>query len=357
MDLYVSNSILNAIYSYMTWHSLRKQRNVPDQMWRQYYDYACQDNDFRDEINIYWGPASQKISYRDKVLNFIDFMVVCPHVEWDCGMMEILANDKDFVLRMPLLVEKFFGDEDVMANIIAARPYLLECETGGLLRCNRNFILRLLKVNPLVILYITKDMQEDMDILQVAASQMAVKIVEDKKDLFLSIALAIVRQNRSKLSPRILCQFDDEFINIYKTIKNADRITTLHYVKSGIAPYLINPKYFEDKDIALAALRQNSFNAMYFLQGSLQYDREYILECVTQDGDLLALARNFQLDPDIVLCATKQSGKAFRYADKTLTKNKNFVLNILSIHPSLFGLIDDDLKVDVDIMRKILKIK
>ena len=89
----------------------------------------------------------------------------------------------------------------------------------------------------------------------------------------------------------------------------------------------------KDREVLLAALSEHVF-AMDDddTDDSFKKDKDFVIEALSINGCVLEFIDNsFKKDKEIVMQAIKQNGEAFEYADESLKNDKDFVLSAVSI--------------------------
>lgn len=356
MHSYLPDSILNLIYGYMNWSELCPYHPVPDYIWKKHYDNLCQDDRFRYQVHQYWGTIIDTISYRLRILNFIHYIskYVVP---------SILLNNREFILQTAkyghYINDDFMDDPEVTLHLLTHRPWLLE-KLHFRLRGNRNFILQAVARNGFVILFVHNNVKYDTEVLTTAATQISVEMTDNKHEVFRQIIMLAIRKGVLRVyddidpvyksDPEILL-ISGEDRNERIRLVNADKATTIAFLKRGGSYRVINSAYWNDRDVAIAALENNPNSYLPLINcEALRNDRQYVLQYVQKAGYILEYTKLFQADPEIVMTATKQWHHAFYYAADILKQNKNFVLQILSIDAIVYYWIDASLKLDPDIL-------
>jgi len=104
-----------------------------------------------------------------------------------------------------------------------------------------------------------------------------------------------------------------------------------------------------DREIVLAAVRQSCW-ALEYASKDLRADREIVLAAVQQSGRALEYAsKDLRADREIVLAALQQSGW-FRYASKDLRADRNIVLAAVQQHSRLLRYASEKLRADREIV-------
>ena len=84
-----------------------------------------------------------------------------------------------------------------------------------------------------------------------------------------------------------------------------------------------------------------------YLEGTLPFDRNFILSAVKQDGLALQYADvSLKKDREIVFAAVNQNGWAFQFADESLKKDREFILSAVKQNGWALKFADGSLKKD-----------
>lgn len=346
MEGYLSATILEEIYCYMNWHDLLMYNQVSDRVWRRCYEYFCRDDKFRDSINRYWGDAIFKLPYKIIFLNYFDFSIKHSKVS-----LHIFMDDRKWALQRAklgrCLDRCFLNDRKIMLHRVAHHPYFLRCTKevlimmGDSLISDRDFVLKAVARNGIVILHVEDSLKYDSEVLSVAAGQLGVETVNDEKETFRRIALTAIRTRKHNVyydldpiyqsDPEIRVAAGMDHIETNK-IRNADKQITIEFLEKGGYYWKINNNYLYDKDVILASLKYASFDYSPLLMVNEPLkDKADVLKCVEINGLLLKWTTSFQGDQDVVWAATQQNTHAFCYAADVLKQNKEFVLKGLAV--------------------------
>lgn len=158
MEYYLPESVLKDVYSYFEWNDLRRYRVTDEYLWKKWYDYFCQDYEFRSKIEQYWGRL--KINNENKMVvdivpygilisNFLDASLQNSVFEI---LPRILKKNRDFVLRGIVegyhsgYIEGWENNYDVMMEAVSRRSYLIEYVDKKLMG-NKDFVLELVRKN------------------------------------------------------------------------------------------------------------------------------------------------------------------------------------------------------------------
>ena len=162
-------------------------------------------------------------------------------------------------------------------------------------------------------------------------------------------------------------------------VESDDRKEILEQVKRGFIEFKeLSHKYRSDREIAMAAVKNNGYN-LYYVSEELTDDKELVLLAVKYDGECLSFAsdrlrddydvvkaalnsdnynrRPFDLYPvslrlrdnkEIIMAAVKKKGENLRYASDRLKDDKEVVLAAIKNGGSAIG-ISKRLKNDEDV--------
>lgn len=63
LNTLVKEQLYNEVYSYMNWSDLRQIQNVPDHIWKRYWNYLAQYPRFKESLNYYWSKCKCECTY------------------------------------------------------------------------------------------------------------------------------------------------------------------------------------------------------------------------------------------------------------------------------------------------------
>jgi hypothetical protein len=137
-----------------------------------------------------------------------------------------------------------------------------------------------------------------------------------------------------------------------------DKQAALEMVKNGGKFYSLPKELQNDKDVVLAAVKNDGFNLEYVSDKEFLNDKEVVLESVKSSGSSLQFASTeLQNDKEVVLEAVKNFGPSLQFASKELQKDKEVVL--MSAKNAVHGLVyaDRELFKDKDVFLAGMKIR
>ena len=133
-----------------------------------------------------------------------------------------------------------------------------------------------------------------------------------------------------------------------------DEINDLEKFKKEIIS-LSNEKLKVDKEVILAAVKQNGY-ALQYADEKLKANKEVILAAVKQDGNTLQYAdKKLKANKEVVLAAVKQSGGALQYADEKLKADKKFILAAVKENGYALEYADEKLKANKEVVLAAVK--
>ncbi len=131
-------------------------------------------------------------------------------------------------------------------------------------------------------------------------------------------------------------------------------IQVAHYF--GCAIFVIDESFKKDREIVLAAVKQDGYNALYKADESFKKDRKIVLAAVKRDGSALYIAdESLKKDREIVLAAVKKDGYALKYADESLRKDREIVLAAVKQYGEALQYADESLRKDREIVLAAVK--
>jgi len=125
----------------------------------------------------------------------------------------------------------------------------------------------------------------------------------------------------------------------------------------------VNAALLGNKEFMLKALARSNnatnyrldANPLIYASEELKHDKEFVLEVVKQNGSALRYADYFKKDKDIVIEAVKSNGFALEYADETLRNDKEVVLEAVKKFGYALMEASWELKDDKDVVMAALK--
>ena len=124
--------------------------------------------------------------------------------------------------------------------------------------------------------------------------------------------------------------------------------------------YYLDDDLKKDKEIVFETIKKESV-AFKFADGSLKKDKKFVLKVVEHNGYALEfVAPSLQKDEDVVLLAIEDCGTleystapVIQYADKSLQKNKEFILKAIEKSTDVFEHISNNFKKDPEILKQV----
>lgn len=277
MELYFNRNILDEIYSYMNWYSLRQMNNVPEYIWKHYYDYLCQDDDFKNDM-VFDYSGCDNIPYRIRILNYIDYLLKYHNYE----SPKILTKDVDYAKHD---IETFQDADDLLLS-------------------NKNFVQQFINRDASGIIYADPEIRYDDEILLTAANNMQIDPIPDNRQLYKNIVIAIIKHSNYGLDiidPEIWQANTRAKTNYYKDksrydISYYDREATLNALSFGYPVNMINENFKGDSSLMLEIL--NCYNIhpnkiLPYVDIKLRQNRYFIMACVEKSGSALCFSKTF----------------------------------------------------------------
>lgn len=154
MDTYLVTPILDSIYSYMSWYTLKNINNIPERIWECVCMKFCTDLKFKELYDIYRSILDTR-SFRKVFLILINHMMIMIKGEHDDNIPDILWKDKDFVCIASKYSDRILkhvpiemrSDAEFVLNVILNYPdgtQYMDCS----LRSNRDFARKFLLKYP-----------------------------------------------------------------------------------------------------------------------------------------------------------------------------------------------------------------
>jgi len=117
---------------------------------------------------------------------------------------------------------------------------------------------------------------------------------------------------------------------------------------AGMQLAVVPPRLRGDRDISLAAVRQNGA-ALEYVTDELQADVDVVLTAVRDDGLALRFAAiELRVHREVVLAAVTQNGKALQYAGADLRRDRDLVFVAVRHTGQAFQFADESLRGDYD---------
>ncbi len=216
------------------------------------------------------------------------------------------------------------------------------------LQNDKEFVLELIALEPRIALFLSKELQEDIDVKRALNKANSTIGAEWNDEAFV---LTKVRENPflfKNASPRL--KGSKEFVlkvirahieSVVEARKNGSSSTQ---IKSWIFSNFVSRELKEDREVKLAihasekaaensdrevVLANVRLNGLWGLKEAplFQNDREVVLAAVRQNGMALMFAHSdLKKDMEIVLAAVQSYGCALQLADPELRKNREIVL-------------------------------
>lgn len=246
---------------------------------------------------------------------------------------------------------------------------------------NKNFILELIRLSEFtkLPLYFLEDIyKKDKDIVYEAikktgnAFQFAHESLKKDRKFVLKVveydgyALKYVDQKLKKDKEVALVAFKDFGTVDYGTggclqyldesLKNDREVVIAALAFNGTALEYASNELKKDKEIVLNAIR-NETEAIKFADSSLRNNKQFILDAVRRSSGLILeyLEENLKKDKNFVLEILSLDGWSLRWADKSLMKDKDLVLKAIKLDVRNFGDIDENLAKDKKFILEALK--
>lgn len=333
MDFYLPPSITFSIYSYMSWYDLHQYNIALGITWKRICEIFCQDKHFKETFEKFYlntsGLKSHKmrfLSYINHVLNYIhhDKITIC--------IPDILWKDIDFCL---VALER--GAWRVYRNI------------PDTIKNNRNFILNLIRKEPLALQYIHQKWMNDIEIVIVAIQKnyKVWDILPDRLKKNKKVTIEALKQDKwwswSRWSLPDTLKTDHQFI--FECLKYNYTLTST----------MMDRCLLQDRMFMEGAVKYSGLLIKY-ASDNIKSDRKIVLEAVKQNWKALEYANKiFRKDREIVLVAVKQNGQALEFANEIFRKDREIVLEAVKQHGKALHLAACDLRHDKELVRLALQ--
>lgn len=160
-------------------------------------------------------------------------------------------------------------------------------------------------------------------------------------------------------------------------ILNADRDFILLHLKHNIFENTkVDPKWYNDPEIILNAIKQYRPGILWYVNNRLKSDKQFMLcavkycgkclkyahpqlrndidmvkEAVSENGCVLKYASaELQANRDIIQLAIQNNGKAIKYASPDLRNDRNLILQAVKYHLEAFIFVNDIFHNDAEIL-------
>lgn len=164
----------------------------------------------------------------------------------------------------------------------------------------------------------------------------------------------------------VLFQEDAEMCNLvmeeinkdkFPSLQKADRNTILEAVTQG-APYRgINVEFSDDIEIAREAL-EHEINHCGFIAATgdaLRTNKNFVMEVMQKDSSSFReLPESLRCDKDIICAAVRCNGSILGHVPTIITEDAEFMLELLSRDRRVFRYVDKKLKNDRQFVRQFL---
>ncbi len=163
--------------------------------------------------------------------------------------------------------------------------------------------------------------------------------------------------NDKKVFIQVAHYFGSCVFDIDESFKKDREIVLAAVKQDGYnALYKADESFKKDRKIVLAAVKQDGYNALYKADESFKKDRKIVLAAVKRDGSALYIAdESLKKDREIVLAAVKKDGYALKYADKSLRKDREIVLAAVKQYGEALQYADESLRKDREIVLAAVK--
>jgi hypothetical protein len=108
--------------------------------------------------------------------------------------------------------------------------------------------------------------------------------------------------------------------------------------------------FTDNREFALMVMEKDG-EALEYLSERLQKDREIMRIAITQDPHALASSKWCADDPEMVLLALEKSRSVFRSASARLRNDRNFIIDVVKKHRSVFNCLPEIMKTDPEILK------
>ncbi|EFC44500.1 predicted protein [Naegleria gruberi] len=225
---------------------------------------------------------------------------------------------------------------------------------------DRAFVLEAVKLNGEALPYIDASFKQDIEIVREAIKQngCALRLADSSFRSDRQFILEAVKQNglayitiAEKLKKEIeLNAIKQDGVKLSDISMNIDREIVIQAIRNGLPFKNTNHSLFKNREIVLEATKKN-VKALDFIDDSLKYNTDFILEAIESNGEALRLFTNFAFSNfeqtrDIVLKAVKQNGYALDYANESFKRDRELVLEAIKQNGYALRYADDSLRKD-----------
>lgn len=272
LHLYLNQSILTDIYSYMGWNDVRQYPYVPDFIWMQICNYYSTDDIFKDSFDCFRGSEpSIMYNYREIFLYFINDMVKTVR-EHPVDIPPILLHDRDFI--------RIVNHGNIFRDASAS------------IRADQQIILQIIKTHPWAFSYADESIRSDRNFVLTAIKHNANIFTDIIFQTDREIVLEAVQRNGH------LLQYVDTSLEL-------DREIVLTSVKNNGDALKYAPAVFlHDWEITLAAL-ENNVEAIKFIDSSLTSNPDFMFEAIKRNPDIELGWKVLAKDPNLPLKTLK----------------------------------------------------
>jgi hypothetical protein len=138
---------------------------------------------------------------------------------------------------------------------------------------------------------------------------------------------------------------------LYKLIPTKEEAIKL-VSKDGYKLEFLSDEFKKNKDVVLAAVLQNG-HALKHASDKLKKDKQVVLAAVNNSKfgfAILSAHSSFLSDKDVALAAIYQNSGLFHSLNDNLKEDKDFVLAAVSQNPRLFEILNQNLKDDKEVV-------
>lgn len=251
-------------------------------------------------------------------------------------------------------LEKFKDDKDVILASAKVDPDLLQYASEEIKK-DREIILEAIKTNlEKAYKYIPKECHSDRDFALSAIKSAAICITNhDLINSFNQFSKYLEDYNDDK---EIVMEFvktkGDKLKYVSDRLKDDKDVVMAAVEQDGFAIKYASEKLKNDKEIILIASK--TFSVLQFVCEDLQNDRNFVLQ-VVRNGHNLGIKDKFKKDRDIVLAAVKNEGFNILDAAEELRDDKEIMITAILNAPTdkttfILSLASDRLKDDKDVV-------
>lgn len=280
LNTYIPPTLASTIYTYIGWYHLRNCEKVPMCVWEKLCNELCENDIFQYKINEYWGESylnyKKVLSAKDFLLHFINYLVLSKYLY---DIPPLLWKDKSFVIlklkKRPSLFNSpchsFQLDHEVIFKVIETNPHILQ-DVNMIIRQNREFMLRAIKINPIASIY------ADIDDIATTNSDVTLNAVVNDPTLFFYVHNNL-RYDRNFIL-QLVMRNPSLFYSISDTFKYDPEIAlaAMKYIPD-VTKY-IDPILKQDRRFILKALKVCSGRILDFVHPNLKADVKFIVDAI-----------------------------------------------------------------------------